>query len=284
MSDALVPSPSGDGPVFELAVKATEIRLELRVNDVPVLRLAGGQASTVFDVNPHVINGENTLTMIVRPLQRGEEFRRHASAEVTFHKRLSVSDQTIEPLATLVFEGPGANAATGFEKSPGYATVIPPVLEPMGLRAIQKFEVSAPFAPWSWMTAPPIVVTESLRSELFTAVRRVHALMKARDIAGLSRECEHQAADWQQAYYLPSEAAAIRMLGVPQTFADQDVSVEDLPDGHFEVELLGGGRLIQLVDHNGDSPLRLRVRSVPKMVGRFVCVFCRTAGGLRIAR
>ena len=52
----------------------------------------------------------------------------------------------------------------------------------------------------------------------------------------------------------------------------------------YEVELLGGGRLIQLVDENGDSPLRLRVRSVPKMVGRFVCVFCRTAGGLRIAR
>ena len=74
------------------------------------------------------------------------------------------------------------------------------------------------------------------------------------------------------------------MLGVPQTFADADVSVEDLPDGHFEVELLGGGRLIQLVDENGDSPLRLRVRSVPRMVGRFVCVFCRTAGGLRIAR
>lgn len=274
----------GDGPVFELEVQATEVRLELRVNDVPVMRAAGGRVTTVFDVNPHVVNGENALTMIVRPLQRGEEFRRHASAAVSFRRRPSVNDQSAERLATLVFEGPGANAATGFEKSPGYATVIPPVLEPMGLRATQKFELSAPFAPWSWMTAPPLVVTESLRSELFTAVRRVHALMKARDIEGLTRECQHQAADWQQAYYLQSEADAVRMLGVPQTFADGDVSVEDLPDAHYEVELLGGGRLIQLVDENGDSPLRLRVRSVPKMVGRFVCVFCRTAGGLRIAR
>ncbi|MFO0758090.1 MAG: hypothetical protein U0359_16460 [Byssovorax sp.] len=274
----------GDGPVFEVAVQSTELRLELRVNDVPVLRLKGGHAKTVFDVNPQVVKGENSLTMIVRPLERGQEFSRHAVATASFRRRASVKDEKSERLAALVFEGPGANAATGFEKSPGYATVTPPVLTPMGLRATQAFDLDAPFEPWSFMTAPPITVTESVRSELFTAIRRVHALMKAKDIAGLTRECEHQTRDWQQAYYLPDEASAVKMLGVPQTFADPDVEVEDLPDGHFEVELLGGGRLIQLVDENGDSPLRLRVRDVPSMVGRFVCVFCRTAGGFRIAR
>jgi hypothetical protein len=284
MSESSAALAPGEQPVFELAVQSTELRLELRVNDIPVLRLPGGHTRAVFDVNPQVVNGENALTMIVRPLNPGEEFRRHAAAAVSFQRRPSVADARAERLATLVFEGPGANAATGFEKSPGYATVVPPVLEPMGLRATQKFEVAAPFSPWSFMTAPPITVTEDVRAELFAAVRRVHALMKARDLAGLSRECEHQARDWQQAYYLTSEAEAIRMLGLPQIFTDPDVSVEDLPDGHFEVQLLGGGRLIQLVDENGDSPLRLHVRDNPKVVGRFICVFCRTAGGLRIAR
>lgn len=274
----------GDGPVFELEVQATLLRVELRVNDVPVLRLPGGHVTTIFDVNPHVITGQNALSLIVRPERRGQEFDRHASCWVSFRRRPSVNDPQAERLATLVFEGPGANAATGFEKSPGYGTVTPPVLEPRGLRATQTFDLDTPFAPWTWMTAPPITVTESVRSELLIAMRRVHALMKARDIPGLTRECEQQARDWQQAYYLPSEEAAMRLLGVPQTFADGDVEVEDFPDGHFEVELLGGGRLIQLVDENGDSPLRLRVRSVPKMVGRFVCVFCRGAGGFRIAR
>jgi hypothetical protein len=271
-------------PVFELAVESTELRCEIRVNDIPVLRLPGGHVSTTFDVNPCVVTGENALSLTVRPKRRGEEFSRHAVCGVTFRRRASKDSKEAETIATLIFEGPGANAATGFERSPGYGTGTPPTLEPMGLRGVQRFDLQTPFAPWSWMTAPPIQVTESLRSELFDAYRRIHALMKARDIAGLARACEYQARDWQQAYYLPDEAAAVKLLGLPQTFSDPDVEIDDFPDGHFEVERLGGGRLVQLVDENGDAPLLLRVRDNPKMTGRFVCVFCRTAGGLRVAR
>ena len=281
MSD---PVMHGDGPVFELKVEATELRVELRVNDVPVLRIPGGQMTTVFDVNPHVITGENALTLIARPPRRGEEWSPHAACTVSFQRRPAVKDENAETLATLVFEGPGANVATGFEKSPGFGTGIPPVLEPFGIRATQRFALDTPFTPWGWLSSPPIEVTEAVRAELYAAYHRVHRMMRARDVAGLTAECAHQAADWQQAYYLPDLESAIRMLGVPDTFGDQDVQVADFPDTHLEVELLGNGRLIQLVDRNGDAPLLMRVRGIENMTGRFVAIFCRTAGGLRMAR
>lgn len=274
----------GDGPVFELVVEATELRVELRVNDVPVLRLPGGKVSTVFDVNPQVVTGENTLSLIARPPRRGQEWSPHATCSVSLRRRPAVKDERAETLATLVFDGQGANASNGFERSPGYATEIPPSVEPFGVQATQRVLLETPFSPWSWMTAPPMEVTESLRSELFTAYQRVHRMMRARDIAGLAAECAHQAEDWQQAYYLPDHASAVRLLGLPQTFSDPDVEVADFPDTHLEVQLLGHGRLIQLVDANGDAPLLLHVRGVKNMTGRFVAIFCRTAGGLRMAR
>jgi hypothetical protein len=226
----------------------------------------------------------NALSLIARPPRRGEEWSPHATCTVSFQRRPAVKDENAEKLATLVFEGPGASVATGFEKSPGYATGIPPVLEPFGIRATQRFELETPFTPWSWLSAPPIVVTESVRSELFAAYQRVHRMMRARDVAGLAAECLHQAEDWKQAYYLPDLESAIRLLGLPQTFGDQDVEVADFPDTHLEAELLGNGRLIQLVDRNGDAPLLLHVRGVKNMTGRFVAIFCRTSSGLRMAR
>lgn len=282
--EAAIARADGGQPVFDLKARVTDVRCEVRVNDVPVMRLPGGHVVTEFDVNPHVFTGENTLSLIVRPKKRGEDFGEHAAAIVSLQRRASKDAKEGDTLATLIFSGPGADVASGFERSPGFATVTPPAVERMGIRATQKFDLSTPFKPWSWMTAPPIVVTESVRTELYNAYRRVWQLMRSRDIDGLTRECMNQAQDWQEAYYLGSEAEAVRLLGVPQTFADPSVEVDDFPDTDLKVELLGGGRLIQMVDDQGDSPLVLRVRDVSNMTGRFVCIFCRTAGGFRIAR
>ena len=75
MSDSL----ARETPVFELEVIATDVAFEIRVNDLPVLRMPAGRIQTVFDVNPNVQEGENTLSLTVKPRTRGRDFSENAS-------------------------------------------------------------------------------------------------------------------------------------------------------------------------------------------------------------
>jgi hypothetical protein len=103
-------------------------------------------------------------------------------------------------------------------------------------------------------------------------------------VDALVSACAGQARDTMEAYRLPTIEAANRRLGVAHTLGDPDVEVEDFPADALTLELLGDRRLAQLVDDEGRSPLRLRVKSAPRMVGRFNCVLCREGGRWVIAR
>ncbi len=272
------------GTVFEIALEAIDLISEIRVNDIPVLRLPGGATRTAFDVNPYVMTGTNTLTLIVRPKGGGESYGINAHAVVSLRRRKNPESEESVTVATLVFEGPGGDVAHGFERSPGYATSIPPDVGRLGLRGSQSFEMETPFPPWFFANAPKLERTEALRAELMDAYLRVHALLQARDTGALLAACALQARDFQAAYYLPTLEAANRLLGITTILGDPDVEVEAFPQEALDLEILADGRLAQLVDEEGKSPLRLSVRSASAMVGRFNCVFARAAGGLAIAR
>lgn len=113
--------------------------------------------------------------------------------------------------------------------------------------------------------APP--PDEQLRAELLAEMRRIHGLLVRRDGEALARLCALQARDYQRAYYLSSLDEAHRMLGLGQLLSDPSIEFEPFPDSILHVEILGGGRLVQLVDSEGKSPLLLRSSEAPEMVG-----------------
>ncbi len=271
-------------PVFELEVIATDVSFEIRVNDIPALRMPAGRVQTVFDVNPMVADGENTMSLTVRPRARGRDFSEHASCKVELRRRPSPESEEAETIGTLMFSGYGTSAVTGFAESTPARGGGPVQVERFGARATLGFVVAAPFGPWSFMTCPKLVPTEQLRAELVAATRQIHASLASRDGEALSRLCALQAADYQQAYYLPSLEAAQRFLGIDQLLSDPTIEIEPFPDSILTVEILAGGRLVQLVDDEGKSPLRMRSADAPEMVGRFTCVLCRTDRGFQIAR
>ena len=86
MSEMAAAADAGQ-PVFEVKVKLADVRTEVRVNDLPVMRVNAGFVVTEFDVNPCVWSGENTLSLIVRPRRRGESAscgaRRNGAAPLT---------------------------------------------------------------------------------------------------------------------------------------------------------------------------------------------------------
>jgi len=271
-------------PVFELEVSAMDVTFEARVNDLPVLRMPAGSMHTIFDVNPYVQEGENALSLIVRPRAPGRDFSEHAACSLTVRRRPSPGAEEAQPLGTLAFTGFGAQPVTGFEESAPAAGDPPVEVERFGTKGTLSFLTDAPFGPWAWSSADKLAPSEQLRSEVLAQVRKVHALLAGRDGPKLAAWCALQAEDFQKAYGLSSLDHAHRLLGIAQLVADLSISVEPFPESILTLEILGGGRLVHLVDDEGKSPLTLRSKAVPKMLGRFNCVFCKTAAGWQIAR
>ncbi len=265
-------------PYYGIAVANHDLAVEIRVNDLPVLRLPGGHVETRFDVNPYIQAGPNTLSLAVRAPADSPGFGPRSRCAVELVVKDAPQAEAATPLASLVFEAP-TGAASGFEPSPGA-----PAVELTGLRAIQRFDHAAPFGPWSWADAPELAATEAVRAEVLAFYRQVHALLVARDLPALLRLCEGQARDWQVAYGLPDLATAQRLLRIAETLADPDVGVEDVPEEVLTLELLGERRLVQLVDGEGKSPLRLRMASNPDLRGRFNVVLARAGASWAIAR
>jgi len=275
---------AGELPVYELEILATEIAFEVRVNDLPALRLPVGRVQTTFDVNPYVEQGKNTLSVVVKPRVRGRDFSEHASCKVQLRRKPHPESDAAEVIGTLVFSGYGVNAVTGFAQSTGAAGGGPIEVERFGAKGILGFVLDPPFGPWAWSTAEKLIPTEQLRAEVLAELRRIHGLLARRDAATLMARCALQAADYQQAYYLPSLEQAYELLGISALLLDPTIEVDPFPDAILTLELLGGGRLVQLVDDDGNSPLRIRSTEVPEMRGRFNAVLCRTAQGWQIAR
>jgi hypothetical protein len=265
-------------PVFELEVVAQDVTFEVRVNDVPVLRMPAGSLQTAFDVNPYVLDGDNSLSLTVRPEAPARDFSELSRCSLTVRRKTSPEAETGVTLATLAFTGYGPHPLTGFGLD------APVQVERFGARGSVPFVTRTPFGPWAWASAAKLVPSERLRAEVLGEMRKAHALMAARDGAKLAAWCALQAQDFQRAYGLASLAEATRMLGVARFVGDPTISAEPFPDTILTLELLGGGRLVQLVDDDGKSPLMLRSIEAPAMVGRFNCVFCKTAAGWQIAR
>lgn len=271
-------------PVYELEILATEVAFEVRVNDQPVLRMPVGRVQTTFDVNPHVETGQNSLSLTVRPRTRGRDFSEHAACKVALRRRPHPESDVIEAIGTLVFSGYGTQAVTGFAQSTPAAGGGPVDVERFGARATLGFVLPSAFEPWGWTTTQALLPTEALRAEVLEEYKLIHGLLARHDGAALMAKCALQAADYQRAYYLPTLDDAHRLLGIAQLLSDPSVEVEPFPDSILTLELHGSRRLVELVDADAKSPLRLRSSDEPKMVGRFNAVLCKTGEGWQIAR
>ena len=265
-------------PFYCVEVVAHDVASELRINDVPVLRLpGGGHVETSFDVNPYMQAGSNSISLRVAAPDPGG-FGERSAYSVDLVRKDDPRAEASDKLASLRFAIP-AGAATGFETSPGEVEVRPGVMV-----ATARFDHDAPFGPWQWAAGEELEATEAVRAQVVAIYQQIHKLMVDRDLPNLLRACEGQARDWQVAYGLPDHASAQRMLGVEQTLADPAVIVEDFPPGVLTMELLGGGRLVQVLDLEGKSPLRLTMASDSGMVGRFNVVLYRQGSIWMVAR
>lgn len=274
-------------PVFEIAVDVSGLDLEVRVNDVPVMRVPGGHVETAFDVNPHVVTGVNQLGAIVRPPRGGTEYPPGAQCEIELRVRAAPSSSVAEERGKLVFTAPEIEADTAFSGSttPEGAQPVVQVGGDDVVRARIPVMLSTPFPPWSWLTADGLTDDSQTFDEVVDQTRTLWGLIQSKDVPALEAASAEQARDWQTAYYLPDEAAGQKMLGIAATLGDPDVQPQPFPDpGSLRLEILGYGKLAHIVDEDGKGPITLGVKGVPTMTGRFNVILCRRDGAWTMIR
>lgn len=269
-------------PVYEIEVSASDIAFEVRVNDIPVLRLPASRVRTIFDVNTCIVEGDNTVSLLLRP--KGRDFSAAAECSVNVRRRARPGAEEAEDLGTITFSTEAMPAVTGFEPSSPVEGCGPVQVARWGVRGTMRFVAEGAFGPWSFASAQVLTPTEALRAEVVDAYRSIHALLAARSAAKLTAWCALQLADLQRAYGLPGPEQARRMLGVAQLLADPSISVDPFPGSLLTLEVLADGRLVHLLDADGKSPITLRSKDMPAMLGRFTCALCKTAEGWQIAR
>lgn len=269
-------------PVYEIDISASNIAFEVRINDIPVMRLPSSRLRTAFDVNTCVVDGDNTVSLLLRP--KGRDFSPFAECSVNVRRRSNPGAEEAEDLGTLTFSAESLPAVKGFEPSSPVEGCGPVQVERWGVRGTMRFVAEGAFGEWSFAGAELLTPGEALRAEVLDAYRSIHALLAARSTAKLTAWCTPQIADLRRAYGLPSDEQARRMLGVAQLLADPSIIVDPFPESLLTLEVLGNGRLVHMVDAAGKSPLTLRSKDMPQMIGRFTCVLCKTADGWQIAR
>lgn len=278
MSDGQPALGSTGTPVFEVVVTSSGLDLEVRVNDVPVMRASGGHVETTFDVNPHVVTGHNHLGAVVRPPAKTGQYQPEAEASITLRVRDAPGGSVVEERGMLVLRAPEIAAGTAFSRSRTPEGAEPVVQVGAGdvVRARIPVVLATPFAPWSWVGADTLTHEQATFDAVLAETRALWSAIQAKDVPTLEAAAAPQAREWQQAYYLPDEATAQRMLGVADTLGDPDVQPQPLPDpGELALELLGFGKLAHLVDAEGKGPIRLGMKGNPSMTGRFSAIFCR---------
>lgn len=274
-------------PVYEVGVTTSGLDLEVRVNDVPVMRVGGGHVETSFDVNPHVATGMNHLGAIVRPPAKTGQYQPEARAEIVLRVRAFPGSDVVEERGRLVFEAPEIEADRAFSGSRTPEGAEPVVAVGTGDVVQARIAVSlmTPFPPWSWLSADDLSDTPETFDEVLAETKTLWSLVRAKDAAALEAAAAEQTKDWRIAYYLGDDAQAQQMLGITRTLGDPDVQPEPLPEAAaLRLQIVGFGKLARLVDGDGKDPIVLSVKGVPNMTGRFTALFCRRDGAWTMIR
>ncbi|MEX1362120.1 MAG: hypothetical protein AB1Z98_03290 [Nannocystaceae bacterium] len=275
------PLTSPGTPVYEVSVTTSGLDLEVRVNDVPVMRVSGGHVETTFDVNPHVVTGSNHLGAIVRPPAKTGQYVPQAGATIVLRVRAAPGSSAVEERGRLVFEVPQIEADRAFSGSRTPEGAEPVVAIGTGdiVQARIPVNLLTPFPPWSWISADQLTDTPEIFDEVLAQTKTLWGLIQAKDVAALEAAAAEQTKDWRIAYYLSDDEQARTMLGIASTLGDPDVQPAPFPDpAGLRLQVLGFGKLARLVDEEGKDPIVLGVKGVPNMSGRFTALLCRRDG------
>lgn len=272
-----------DRPIFRLCGSAAQCHVEIRINDVPVLRDLSGQAHE-FDlaINEWLFQGINHIDIRLSSGKKDTPFParaafaaklRHKTARDTARNITDIGELTWRPDPAPLHDhaahshpNPSVSHAD-FETPevpllalPGQAEDLPWVIRPPAEQPDQSIILSSALAmppPWPvcpWSRGSALNSHDGTQRVLAGELRKLHHTLK---FGGWEEIFRLRRAALQAAYYLGGDELDAA-LGFPQLLKQPDWHLQPLPTGPFTLELAGQGKLARLLDPaTGETPLIL---------------------------
>lgn len=251
---------------------------ELYVNGVPVIRITPSKLHIQNVAVEHfLVPGKNRIEVLVEPGGRP------SGARLDTH---FLSYRPMKAIGRLIRFPDGVPAtvehgellaATMFDRAPG-----PPRLFPV--EAAAQVDLGAAHGRWEWQDAPQLKLNDALIDEAHALLERVAAILRARKTEEFWRITELQLLDVQHAYPANNEAEMRRHLAVLMAYYEKAADpVMALERARYDFRLVAGDRLLQLIDRDWTTSLKMRDPGDGSPVPYSIFV-ARIRGELRIVR
>lgn len=273
-----------DMPVFRLAVRAAQCRLEIRINDVPVFRDGSGLAQSFeMPVNEWLFQGRNAIRATVSPMEDGSGFGPSASLEIALeHKRAGEAMRTAVELGVLRWspappkfhdhdhdhEESGADgmpllaeddddapllALPGKADELTWRTGQPQTRKDKSVQILSLLTLPAPWQASPWSRVRPLLPENGT----LVAVRQlVQTFWRGLKHGSFEPLLQHRRQALQASYYL-RENYLDEALGFPGLLKTPGWQLQPLRDENLLLELAAGSRIARVTSQNGESPLWL---------------------------
>jgi hypothetical protein len=278
-----------DQPIFRLTGSFAQCRIEIRLNDVPLLRDVTGEAQS-FDipVNEWLFQGANPLQIHLHPLENGAALSKGATLDLCWAHKLSrepahqlteLGEVHWQPDTSPTHEHAGhthalAGAATDHmhEEEDDLEDSVPLLAIPGQLESMacgfrpptslpdksilitSRLPLPPPWPVCPWARSAALPDNGGTHHAISGMIRTLHHSLR---LGGWEQPLKTRRAAIMAAYYLGSDEVDAA-LGFPPLLKAPEWQLDPLPETPLKLEIAGGGRLARLINPaTGETPLIL---------------------------
>lgn len=218
---------------YQLLANYEELRLDVRVNDMPVLLSAGKQGGGVYAINSYLTGAGNTITVAAKPPQGAA----HAPAGASIHVNVTA------------FSGQGGGG-TGkilynYEWKPKAPQAPLPTVR-------GEFEAEPPSEPLSWQNAEKLHLTDADKAAINAQIQRLHQAMDTKNLSETTALLTSEIHDQAVGFGLPlADLEATQHQYYQEKFSRPNWRLSPINSGNLEYDLYGDGRVVLVHDRDG---------------------------------
>jgi hypothetical protein len=216
---------------YRLGVECSDLRLEVRLNGLPVFSQAGGMRNRNALINHWIVDGRNTVSVLVAAPE-GD-----APADAS-------------PRAQIIITIDGAPAYT-FNREPGASA------KPLPLAAAGEFQSGASFGEWSWQRADTVGLNRATITEINAYLQRAFEVLNAADLGQTRALFRVKAEEHAVAFGIPTARHLQNQDDFfRDLFAQPNWAMEPINFERLEYTLYLGGRVLGVRYKDGSDVLR----------------------------
>jgi hypothetical protein len=237
---------------YALQVQAKNMRVEIRINDVPVALFAPEEAATPAEVpiNEFLLSGRNVATAIIhahpRPSLVYEVWSPEQDRKVRQGEPASLQ---LKLSAQSISGAPVRDAASLQLNWTGLAAPLPQALD-------KAFEVAGPVPKWAWTRANVLPAPEVLETA-FRALQQLHALLARKELAAFEKLLELKFSELTEgAYGVPAGPLRAGFVkGLSRCMQDPDWLLLPCERPDVDLRLVADGRMVECLRPTGHHAL-----------------------------